>query len=256
MCKPQTATNVGTGTIFSLQPFLNTDMSLSIVLAGASIVIFSFLGFDTMTTLSEETINPKKTIPKAIFIMIAIVGDLHVTTSYFVQLIVPNFTFENPDSASIELVSVVGGSFLSSLFITVLIAAIFTQGLASVTAVSRLLYVMGRDSILPIKFFGYIHPKYKTPVLNIAFSSIISLLAIFITIDAALRFVNFGALTAFFFVNLCVITLYFSNKQKQTTRSLKSVTVNLLSPLVGAAFIAWLLFLLDFPTLIGGFVCC
>ncbi|WP_332628434.1 APC family permease [Halalkalibacter flavus] len=244
----------GTGTILSVQPFLESEMSLSIVLAGASIVIFSFLGFDTMTTLSEETINPKKTIPKAIFIMIAIVGVLHLVTSYFIQLIVPNFTFQNPDSAALELVSVVGGSLLSSFFITVLIAAIFTQGLASVTAVSRLLFVMGRDSILPNKFFGYVHPKYKTPVLNILFSSVVALLSIFITIDAALRFVNFGALTAFFFVNLCVITLYFSNKQKEEERTLKSKVVNLINPLIGAAFIAWLLFLLDLPTLIGGFV--
>jgi putrescine importer len=240
----------GTGTLISIQPFLNNDMSLSIVLAGASIVIFSFLGFDTLTTLSEETINPKKTIPKAIFIMIGVVGVLHVSTSYFIHLIVPNFTFQNPDSAALELVSMVGGSLLSSFFITVLIAAIFTQGLASVNAVSRLLYVMGRDSILPSRFFSYVHPKYKTPVFNIIFSSVVSLLAIFITIDQALRFVNFGALTAFFFVNLCVITLYVSKKTKE--RSVKAMIVNLISPIVGAVFIIWLLFLLDVPTLLGG----
>ncbi|WP_233254273.1 APC family permease [Salipaludibacillus keqinensis] len=135
-------------------------------------------------------------------------------------------------------------------FITVLIAAIFTQGLASVNAVSRLLYVMGRDSILPSRFFSYVHPKYKTPVFNIIFSSVVSLLAIFITIDQALRFVNFGALTAFFFVNLCVITLYVSKKTKE--RSVKRMIFNLISPIVGAVFILWLLFLLDVPTLLGG----
>ncbi|TES51715.1 amino acid permease [Halalkalibacterium halodurans] len=243
----------GEGTLVSMEPFINSDMSLSVVLAGASIVIFSFLGFDTMTTLSEETINPKKTIPRAIFIMIGIVGILHVCTSYFIQLIVPNFTFQNPDSAALELVNIVGGSLLGSIFITVLIAAIFTQGLASVTAVSRLLYVMGRDSMLPKKFFGYVHPKYKTPVLNIIFSSVITLSAIFISVDAALRFVNFGALTTFFFVNLCVITMYVKNNE-QRNRSIKGIVTYLLSPLVGAAFITWLLFLLDFTTLIGGFI--
>lgn len=243
----------GSGTLVSMDPFINSGMSMSIVLAGASIVIFSFLGFDTMTTLSEETINPKKTIPRAIFIMIGIVGILHVATSYFIQLIVPNFTFQNQDSAALELVNIVGGSLLGSIFITVLIAAIFTQGLASVTAVSRLLYVMGRDSMLPKKFFGYIHPKYKTPVLNILFSSVITLSAIFISIDAALRFVNFGALTAFFFVNLCVITLYFKNK-KQHRSSIRGLVANLISPIIGTAFITWLLLLLDLPTLIGGFI--
>ncbi len=65
----------------------------------------------------------------------------------------------------------------------------------------------GRDSILPKKLFGYVHPKYKTPILNILFASIVSLLAIFISVNDAIRFVNFGALNAFFFVNLCVISL-------------------------------------------------
>ncbi|MFC7062433.1 APC family permease [Halobacillus seohaensis] len=239
----------GAASLTSTEPFINVDMSLPVVLAGASIVVFSFLGFDTMTTLSEETINPKKTIPRAIFIMIGIVGVLHVGTSYFVQLSHPNLTIVDPDSAALELMGIVGGSLLRSVFITVLIAAIFTQGLASITSVSRLLYVMGRDSILPKKLFGYVHPKLKTPVPNIIIASIISLLAIFISIDNAIRFVNFGALSAFFFVNLCVISLFFKNK---TRRSVSQVVTNLVCPLIGAVFIAWLLALLELPTIFGG----
>lgn len=239
----------GASSLMSTEPFLDVDMSLPVVLAGASIVVFSFLGFDTMTTLSEETIQPKKTIPKAIFIMIGIVAFLHVGTSYFIQTALPNLNFMNPDSAALELVGIVGGSFLRSIFITVLIAAIFTQGLASVTSVSRLLYVMGRDSILPKKWFGFLHPTFKTPVINIMIASIISLLAIFINIDNAIRFVNFGALSVFFFVNLCVITLFFRNKNRF---SVSGIVRNVIFPLIGAAFIAWLLALLDLPTIMGG----
>ncbi|ARI75667.1 APC family permease [Halobacillus mangrovi] len=239
----------GASSLMSAEPFLNVDMSLPVVLAGASIVVFSFLGFDTMTTLSEETIQPKKTIPKAIFIMISIVAFLHVGTSYFIQTALPNLSFVDPDSAALELVGIVGGSILRSIFITVLIAAIFTQGLASVTSVSRLLYVMGRDSILPNKWFGFVHPTLKTPVINIVIASIISLLAIFISIDDAIRFVNFGALSAFFFVNICVITLFFKNKKRF---SVLGTLTNIIFPLIGAAFIAWLLALLDLPTIMGG----
>ena len=90
--------------MMSAEPFLDVNMSLPVVLAGASIVVFSFLGFDTMTTLSEETIQPKKTIPKAIFIMIGIVAFLHVGTSYFIQTALPNLSFVDPDSAALELV--------------------------------------------------------------------------------------------------------------------------------------------------------
>ncbi|WP_170032198.1 amino acid permease [Alteribacillus bidgolensis] len=87
------------GSLVSPEPFLHVDLSLPIALAGASIVVFSFLGFDTMTTLSEKTKKATKTIPKAIFIMIGIVGVLHVTMSYFIELSFPAFTFQNPDSA-------------------------------------------------------------------------------------------------------------------------------------------------------------
>ncbi|MFD1334645.1 APC family permease [Oceanobacillus iheyensis] len=239
----------GESSLLSTKPFINHDMSFPVVLAGASVVVFSFLGFDTITTLSEETVTPKRTIPKAIFIMIGIVGFLHVGTSYFIQTALPNISFANPDSAALELVSIVGGSLLRSIFITVLIAAIFTQGLASITSVSRLLYVMGRDSILPKKWFGFIHPTFKTPVINIIIASIISLLAIFISIDDAIRFVNFGALSAFFFVNICVITLFFKGRK---CFSASRILTNILFPIIGAGFIVWLLALLDISTLLGG----
>ncbi|RSL34040.1 amino acid permease [Salibacterium salarium] len=242
-------TGGGAASVVSPEPFLDVDLSMSVALAGASIVVFSFLGFDTMTTLSEETKNATKTIPKAIFIMIATVGVLHVTMSYFIELSYPGFTIQNHDSAALELMGLVGGSMLRAIFMTVLIAAIFTQGLASITSVSRLMYVMGRDAALPKKVFGYVHPKYRTPVLNIFLASVISLVAIFITVDDAIRFVNFGALSAFFFVNLCVISLYLKNQEKRT---IPYTLVNLIFPLIGAGFIVWLIALLDVSTLIGG----
>ena len=108
---------------------------------------------------------------------------------------------------------------------------------------------MGRDSILPKKWFGFLHPTFKTPVINIVIASIISLLAIFISIDEAIRFVNFGALSAFFFVNVCVITLFFKNKNRF---SVSGIVTNIIFPLIGAGFIAWLLVLLDLPTIMGG----
>ncbi|MGY4690727.1 APC family permease [Salibacterium sp. K-3] len=243
------ATGGGAAALVSPAPFLAVDLDLSVALAGASVVVFSFLGFDTMTTLSEETKNATRTIPRAIFIMIAVVGVLHVTMSYFIELSYPGFTIQNPDSAALELMGLVGGSLLRALFMTVLIAAIFTQGLASVTSVSRLMFVMGRDAILPKKIFSYVHPRFHTPVLNIGIASVLSLAAIFITVDDAIRFVNFGALSAFFFVNLCVISLYFKNGGVKT---ICYTMTNLLSPFIGAGFIIWLIVLLDVPTLIGG----
>jgi putrescine importer len=231
-----------TGDIHPLQPFLQTEVPFSTILAGASMICFSFLGFDTVTTMSEETKNSEKTIPRAIMIIIIAASILYLVPSFLTQLVYPQLTFVNIDSAGFEIVKLVGGAALSSVFITVLILAIFTQGLSSVTSVSRLLFVMGRDSVLPKQVFGSLHPKFNTPVTNIVIVSVVSLLALVISLDNAVKFVNFGALTAFFCVNISVIAQkYIKDKQ----RSPKQTFLYLILPLIGAGFIGYLLSLLD-----------
>ncbi|MDD9266964.1 APC family permease [Paenibacillus sp. GCM10023248] len=222
--------------------FLQNDVPFSTILAGASIICFSFLGFDTVTTMAEETVNSQKTIPRAIMIIIITASILYLVPSVLTQLIYPHLTFVHVDSAGFEIVQLVGGALLSTVFITVLILAIFTQGLSSVTSVSRLLYVMGRDSILPQRVFGFLHPKLNTPVINIVIVSCVSLLALVISLDNAVKFVNFGALTAFFFVNISVIAQKY---MKERRRSVKMTFLYLALPLIGAGFIGYLLSLLD-----------
>ncbi|CAI6083214.1 APC family permease [Cohnella sp. JJ-181] len=224
------------------QPFANLDVGLPTILAGASIICFSFLGFDTVSTLAEETIDAKKTIPRAIMLIILIASVLYVVTSYLIQITYPHLTFVDMDSAGFELMKMAGGATLGAIFTTVLIFAIFTQGLTSVTSVSRLLYVLGRDSILPRRFFGAIHPKFRTPVNNIVLVSIVSLLALVISLDMAVKFVSFGALTSFAFVNLSVVAECYIKRRQ---RSPKQTFQYLVFPLIGAAFIVWLITLLD-----------
>ncbi|TVY09711.1 APC family permease [Paenibacillus cremeus] len=234
-----------------LQPLVQTDVPFSTIVAGASIICFSFLGFDSVTTMAEETIQPEKTIPRAIMIIIIVASILYITPSYLTQLALPQVTFIDIDSAGFEIVKLVGGAALSAVFITVLIMAIFTQGLSSVTTVSRLLFVMGRDATLPPRVFGHLHPKFKTPTMNIILVSLFSLLALVISLDTAVKFVNFGALSAFTFVNLSVIAQrYIKDRQ----RSLKQTFLYLVFPLTGAGFIGWLLSLLDHTALYTGLI--
>ncbi|NJP36042.1 amino acid permease [Alkalicoccus luteus] len=249
----QLTQGTGSGTLLSAAPFLSPELTIPMAVAGASVVVFSFLGFDTMTTLSEETIDSKRTIPRAIFIMIGIVGTTHVGISYFGHLAYPAFTFANPDSAAMELMMVVGGSALSAVFITVLIAAIFAQGLASVTAASRLLFVMGRDEILPKQIFAKLHPKRKTPVNNILIISVLSFGALFIPLDTAMLFVNFGALTTFLFVNISVINLYLKEKTSYNN-SFKYQLANLYVPLGGAAFMLLLIMMIEPSAVLVGLI--
>ena len=72
--------------IHPLQPFLQTDVPFSTILAGASIICFSFLGFDTVTTMAEETVNSEKTIPLAIMIIIIAASILYLVPSFLTSL--------------------------------------------------------------------------------------------------------------------------------------------------------------------------
>lgn len=245
------AGETGASSIFTLAPFTGDNVTFSVVFSGAALICFCFLGFDAVTTMAEETIDAKKTVPKAIFWIISIAVVMYLAIAYLTQVAYPNFTFTNPDNAAYNLVQLVGGNLLSSLFIMVLIIATFTQGVSSVTSVSRFLYALGRESILPEKLFTSLHPKYKTPAANIVFVAVISLSAVFINLDTAVMFVSFGALTAFVFVNLSVIAHYFIKMKK---RSPKDTFFYLVLPLIGAGFISWLLTLLDRHTLTSGVI--
>ncbi|WP_078434761.1 APC family permease [Metabacillus halosaccharovorans] len=235
--------------LFSMQPFISSDFSIGTIFSGAALICFCFLGFDAVTTMAEETVNPRKTIPRAIFLIVCIAAVLYIAIAYLTEIAYPDFTFVNSDTASAELIQMVGGNLLSAIFTTVLIVATFTQGVSSVTSVTRFLFALGRESILPNKVFGYIHPKFKTPVLNIVFVTMISFFSIAIDLDTAVTFVSFGALTAFTFVNISVIAHYYV---RQKHRSFKETFLYLIFPLVGACFIGWLLTLLEKQTLLIG----
>lgn len=223
-------------------------VSFSAILAGASLVCFSFLGFDSITTMAEETKDPKKTIPRAILLIVLSAGVMYFLTAYLIQRYVPGFAYNNVDSAGYELMQSIGGDLLAGIFTFVIIFSILSQGLSSMSTVTRLLLVMGRTSLLPGKFAS-IHPKTRTPVFNIVLMSVVSLTSLFISLETAIKFVSFGALTAFLFVNVSVIA-YYIVRQKQ--RGFRDILFRLICPLFGAGFVLYLIALLDSASLILG----
>ncbi|CAM3717741.1 APC family permease [Mesobacillus zeae] len=241
----------GTASGFSLQPFFEQGMNVSVLITGATILCFSFLGFDAVTTLSEETPNPEKTIPKAIMYTALWGGVIFITTSFFIQSYFPdNSRFNNPDAALPEIALYVGGKLFQSIFLMTTFINTLASALASHASVSRLLYVMGRDKVFPEKWFGFIHPKWKTPAFNVVFVGVISLSAWFFDLVTATSLINFGALMAFTFVNLSVIS-YFVIKKKQH-RTPKGFFNYLVMPLLGAASVGILWINLEWSSLIMG----
>ncbi|WHX99736.1 APC family permease [Neobacillus sp. DY30] len=241
----------GTGTVFSMQPFFVEGMNLPILITGATILCFSFLGFDAVTTLSEETPNPEKTIPKAILLTALWGGVIFITTSFFIQSFFPdNSRFIDSEAALPEIALYVGGKLFQSIFLCTTFVNTLASGLASHASVSRLLYVMGRDKVFPEKWFGYVHPKWRTPAINVLIVGMISLSAWFFDLVTATSLINFGALMAFTFVNLSVIS-HFAVREKMH-RTPKGFFDYVIMPLIGAGLVAVLWINLELSSLVMG----
>ncbi|ALP41259.1 amino acid permease family protein [Aeromonas schubertii] len=231
----------GLGTLASSRPFFSEQMHISPLLTGASILCLSFLGFDAISTLSEETPDADRVIPRAIVLTALIGGVLFVSTSYFLQLFFPDISrFQHPDAVLPEIALYVGGTFFQAVVLVCTTVAVLASGLASHAGVSRLLYVMGRDRALPRRFFSYVHPKWQTPACNVLLVGVLALSAVSFDLEIALALINFGALVAFTFVNLAVIAHFYVKLGRNKT--LKDHLTYLLLPLCGAACIGvlWL----------------
>jgi amino acid transporter len=234
----------GGGALFSTAPFGNDATTLSTLASGAAIAAYSFLGFDAVTTLTEETIDPKRTIPRAIMLVTIIGGAIFVLTAYTTQLVHPGGTFTDSDSAAFDIAKQMGGSLLSSIVVAGLIVAQGASGLAAQASGSRLMYAMGRDAVLPRKLFAYVHPRLRTPVINIAVTGAVGLIALKSSVATSTSFINFGAFTAFTFVNLSVIAHYMRQGAGRD-RSGSQVLSRMIVPALGAGFDVWLLTKLD-----------
>lgn len=226
----------GAATLMSSRPFHFESASVVPLFTGATILCFSFLGFDGLSSLSEETPNAGKVIPRAIVLTALIGGVIFVVVSYCLQLYFPDLArFKEPDAVLPEIALYVGGAFFQSVVLVCTTVAVLASGMAAHAGVSRILYVMGRDRMIPERVFGYIHPKYRTPAINVLMVGCLALSAVSFDLDTALALVNFGALVAFTFVNLSVIGQFWVREKRN--KSIKDHLLYLLLPLLGAATI-------------------
>lgn len=235
---------MGNGTIFQMDPAWHDNVQLGLVITGATIVAFSFIGFDAITMYTEEA-KDAATVPKAILLALLIGGGIFFTAAWFTQSLFPDvsgFSQESLENSALpEIAYNVGGQLFKILLTAAAFAATMASSLASHASVSRLLYVMGRNGNGQIaRLFGYVHPNFRTPAFAIIFVGVVSLGAISFNLDFIASLINFGALIAFTFVNLTVIVLFAF--QRREVHGMRQIFRNILLPGVGVAFtvLLWL----------------
>jgi putrescine importer len=215
---------------FFAQPFYNpATFSFSGVFRGTSIAVLTYIGFDAISTFSEEVENPRRNIMLATVLVCLITGVLSSLEVYAAQLVwgPKPFPQEMVESAFPLVAQRVGGFFLFHLLNFTILIANIGSGMGSQLGAARLLYGMGRSDGIPKKFFAAIEPKHHIPRNNVIFVGAIALIGAFlITYERGAELLNFGALIAFMGVNVAAFVRYF-------LRADQKHWANFVSPLLG-----------------------
>lgn len=227
-----------------LEPFTFGEGGLGTIAAGSAILALSFLGFDAISTLSEEAKRPRRDIPRAIVLSTLIGGFLFMLVSWSGALAYQpewsEVTPEQADSFGEILTKFIGGEAFSLFFVAVYVVGCFGSAMTSQVSVSRILYAMGRDSVLPTSL-STLHRRFGTPVVAATVVSAFALLSLFIELSTVAFMISFGALMAFAMVNLAVIRTYLTPKGGRTGRiSSGEIMLYGVAPLIGFALIVWL----------------
>jgi amino acid transporter len=233
------------GAAFFTRPFYDPQtFDAKLVLGGTSVAVLTYIGFDGISTLSEEAENPRRNILLATVLTCLVIGILSALEVYAAQLVWPaSETYPNIDTAF----TYVAGRAWAPLFVIVgftLLVANFGSGMGAQLGAARLLYGMGRSGALPKSFFGAVDPERHVPRNNVLFVGAIALAGAFLLpavageatgYELGANLLNFGALIAFMGVNAAAFVHYYLHQEKKTLG-------NLLPPVLGCiiCFLLWL----------------
>ncbi len=227
----------------TLKPIYDPHVFSFATVAGAtSIAVLSFLGFDGISTLSEESRSGKNAVGRATVLSLLLVGVLFMLQTWIATDLSADMQFSSPETAFYEITERAGGAWLRLVtIIAVVIATAIANAMAAQAAVSRILFAMARDGKLPA-ILAKVHPRFKTPYVSTLAVAGISLLGGLLfaeRIDDLARVVNFGALTGFVLLHLSVINHYLIRRRSGDWLR------HLICPLIGMLIIVYVLFEMD-----------
>ena len=242
------------GAHWSTIPFYNPRVFHVGLLFGAlSVAALSFLGFDAISTLSEEVRGGTKVVGRATVLSLVVVAILFVIQTYLATLMLPGRTgfagTTATNNAFYTVADLVGGhAFKLTVAFTVAISAALANSLVAQSATSRLLFSMARDGQLP-RFLAHVSPKRQVPeraVLLVGGISVVLGLVFVGQIQTLSSLVNFGALFSFLMLHVTVVVYYLAK------RHTRQWGIHLAVPVIGFAVIAYVLYNADAPAKIGG----
>jgi amino acid transporter len=209
--------------LFSIQPFYRPGtFHVRAIASATSFAALTYLGFDAVTTMAEDVKNPRRNVLLAAVSTCLFTGVFGGLLVYLAHLAWPNYsTFTNVDTAFIDVTGRVGGVALLKATALLLVVANIGAGLTSQVGAARLLFGMGRENVIPARYFARLHPIRNTPHINIILLGVLGFIgAQVISYELAAELLNFGAFLGFMGVNLAVIWKFWFQRADARGRNL------------------------------------
>ena len=209
------------------------------MLAGAAIMFFAYIGFDSVSTHAEEARNPKRDVPIGIVVSLALCTVLYIAVAAVLTGMV-RYDQLNIEAPVAQAFAQIGLRWAQGLISAGAIAGITSVLLVLMLSQPRVLLAMARDGFLPRGFFGAVHPRFRTPwKLTIITGFVVATLAALLPLDILAQLVNIGTLLAFVIVCLAVLVMRKTHPDAQ--RPFRCPAVSLVS-ILGIAFCLLLMF--------------
>ncbi|MEZ5420659.1 MAG: APC family permease [Vicinamibacterales bacterium] len=219
------------------------------VFAAASIVAISFLGFDAVTTLSEEALEPQRDVPRAVVLTCLVAGGLFILVCATAYRAYPVARFDEVDAAGFTVAAAVGGSALAAVIAVGELIGSFAGALAGQAGAARLIFGISRATGLGRGLLDRVHATRQVPTGAVGLLAAAGGLAFVLSLEQVVSLINFGALTGFLVVHAAAVREGLRRHPQRTPAIwLRFVVL----PVVGAAFVMTLLWSLSPTALIVG----
>lgn len=209
------------------------------IAAGAGVVFFAFIGFDAVSTAAQEAKNPQRDMPIGILGSLLVCTVLYVLFAHVMTGLVNYKVFANDAKPAATAFAVTGYDFLQNAMIIAILTGYTSVMIVMLLGQSRVFYSMSRDGLLP-RFFGEIHPKFRTPwKTNLFFMVFVSIFAGFVPVSDLGHMVSIGTLFAFCLV--CIGVWLMRKTNPEVPRGFRTPLVPFV-PIMGVVICLYLMY--------------
>ncbi|XP_064227934.1 cationic amino acid transporter 4 isoform X2 [Aotus nancymaae] len=176
------------------------------IMAGTASCFYAFVGFDVIAASSEEAQNPRRSVPVAIAISLALAAGAYILVSTVLTLMVPWHSLD-PDSALADAFYRRGYRWAGFIVAAGSICAMNTVLLSLLFSLPRIVYAMAVDGLF-FQVFAHVHPRTQVPVVGtLVFGLLTAFLALLLDLESLVQFLSIGTLLAYTFVAISIIVL-------------------------------------------------